>query len=610
MKKDILSRALIVLSVLLLVSIILIIQVIFVQTTKKYKLKNSANIQESKILAGRRGDILSENNFVLSTSKVVYEIACDPYAFSDIDFRKKRIDSICAIISDFFKEKSKWQYIRDIVEKRKKQNMFYSFSKRKLSNLELEKLKKPPLYSKNRWIKGFINPHKSKIYYRYRPLNDIGRRTIGITNQHQKDTQKYSGLENTYHEILNGEDGEAVFQAINNNKSNLLSFKSHSQDGFDILTTIDTELQQYMHKILNNSLAKHRAEYGSAILMEVKTGEIKAIVNLKKGNDGKYRESYNYSIAPEGVREPGSVFKTISMLTLLELTNTSIYDSVNIEKGQYQFFDSCIMRDSEPHEYQKISIQKAFEISSNVGISKIIFENFKDNPEEFINHIKSLLDYQDDEILMKNEGSISISGVKSKIWSKCSIPWRSIGYEIKLSPLHILIFYNGIANNGKIIKPIIVKKILKNGKIRKTFSARTIKNRFSSAKNLGTIKKLLENVIENGTARNIKSSIYKIAGKTGTTQKIENGKYVKKYYTSFVGYFPADNPIYSCIVVVDEPRGAYRYGGSVCAPIFKSIAKKIYKRRTGINKSIVYSEGVKKSNSKHREAKLHKFYTK
>jgi len=250
-------------------------------------------------------------------------------------------------------------------------------------------------------------------------------------------------------------------------------------------------------------------------------------------------------------------------------------DSVETGDGAFKYYDK-VMTDSKSTGFGTITVQEAFEKSSNIGVSKLISNQFGLHPEKFINYLTQFGLTQPLNFQMAGEGIPYIKTPKDKSWSGVSLPWMSIGYELKLTPLQILTFYNGVANNGKMVKPMIVKEVRKADQVKETFGTEVIREKLCSDKTLGYLKGMLEGVVERGTARNISDADYKIAGKTGTAQKLLNGSYTKQYRASFAGYFPADHPKYSCIVVIDDPKGLDRYGSEVAAPIFKEIADKVY----------------------------------
>ncbi|NQZ76015.1 MAG: transpeptidase family protein, partial [Ekhidna sp.] len=346
-------------------------------------------------------------------------------------------------------------------------------------------------------------------------------------------------------------------------------------DGLDIQTTINVDLQDVTESALLRELQKHKADYGVAVVMEVNTGEIKAISNLSRNSKGKYYESYNYAVGSQGSREPGSTFKLASMLALLEETDIELTDTIDTGNGKLEFFDKT-MRDHKPGGFGNLTIQEVFENSSNIGVAKLTSHYFGNEPEKFINYLKRMNLHQPLNFQMVGEGKPYIKHPSDSTWSGVTLPWMSHGYELKMTPLQMLALYNAVANDGKMVKPMIVKGIMKADQLVEEFETEVINKKIASEQTISMLKLMMEGVVERGTAKNINHSHYKIAGKTGTAKKVKNGRYVKEYYTSFAGYFPAEAPRYSCIVVIDNPKGYQIYGSDVSAPVFKEIADKIY----------------------------------
>ena len=306
--------------------------------------------------------------------------------------------------------------------------------------------------------------------------------------------------------------------------------------------------------------------------MEVETGDIKAISNFSKNKSGYYTENYNYAI--QGMHEPGSTFKLASVLAYLEETDMSIYDSVDTGEGEYKFY-SELMKDHKPGGYGKITLKEVFEKSSNIGVAKIVDETFNRTPQVFLDYLKKFGFNNNFDFQIFGSSIPQIKNSKDSTWSKVSLPWIAHGYELMLTPLHTLSFYNAVANNGKYVQPRIVRNVKSANRLIKKFDNLNTK-KIAGINSINTVKKLLEGVVENGTADNIKHSNYKISGKTGTAKKVVNGRYANRYYTSFAGFFPSENPKYSCIVVIDNPKKYRIYGSDVAAPVFKEIADKIF----------------------------------
>ncbi len=348
------------------------------------------------------------------------------------------------------------------------------------------------------------------------------------------------------------------------------------EDGNDVITTIDVDFQDIVQNALLRQLEKFEADKGTVVLMEVKTGDIKAIANLSRTEGGMYREDMNYAIGDAG--EPGSVMKAATMIALLEDGFVEPEDTVDLGgTGVYKFYDRQ-MTDSDNKKPGKISVQHIFEISSN-GIARLVYEHYKDKPERYINRLCGMDLDKKLGVSLKGEGEPYIKHPGDKDWSGITLPWMSIGYELKLTPLQVLAFYNAIANDGQRMRPRLVKEIRNRGEVIKEFEPEEVGDRICSRSTLRKLRGMLEGVVENGTARNIYTSKYRIAGKTGTARIATGtkGYGIRKYRASFVGFFPADKPLYSCIVVVDNPSLSKGfYASQVSSPVFREIADKVY----------------------------------
>ncbi len=515
-----------------------------------------------------RGNIYSDNGSLLATSVPHYKLAMDP-SVSDAELYRAGIDSLSLLLSKFFKDKSQLQYKQLINDARLAGRQYVILNNNLVKYPDKKVMATWPLFREGRNKGGVIF---EKIDRRFRPFSYLGYRTIGFLNENNQG----AGLEYSFNNHLAGKDGSALFQRISGGKWKPVYDGTEVKpiDGYDISTTINVNIQDVSEAALLSALIEHDAEYGSVVVMEVKTGKIKAISNLSKGGGkGRYREVFNYAV--QGLNDPGSTFKLFSMMALLDETSLKLSDTVDTGDGQYKFFSS-IMRDHKPGGYGKISMKEAFEISSNIAISRKIQENFGHNPKRFIDYLENLGLNKPLGFQIMGEGLPRIKQPQDKSWSGITLPWMSIGYEVELTPLQVLAYYNAIANDGTLIRPLLVDKVKYADKVVEHYEADVLKKKICSANTLKAIRELLEGVVENGTAQNIKNANYKIAGKTGTAQRIKDGRYSRSYYTSFVGYFPADKPKYSCIVVIDDPKGFRQYGSNVAGPVFKEIADKIY----------------------------------
>lgn len=580
-KKSIILRVRIAFLLIFLFATAIVGKLLHVQIVQGDKWRKMAkeNLLQFRVVKATRGNIYSDNGSLLATSLPFYKLAIDP-TIIDSELYKEKIDSLATLLSRYFGDKSPLEYKRKINNGRVS-NRHYLVLNRSMINYQAKKMMSQwPIFREGRLKGGVIFERVDK---RFRPFSFLAMRTIGFINEDNRG----AGLEFSFNKQLAGRDGEALFRKMAGGSWKPMHDESEIRPlkGMDIQTTIDVNLQDVAESSLARHLADHDADYGCVVLMEVATGEIKAMANLGKLGEGVYAENYNYAVGNQGLTEPGSTFKLASMISLFEDSNLKLSDSIETGNGEFEFYDR-VMRDSKPGGHGMITVQKAFEISSNIAVSKLVNEHFGVEPQRFLEYIKKMGLADPIGFQMSGEAKPYIKSATDKSWSGISLPWMSIGYELKISPLQILTFYNGIANNGTMIKPIIVRETKVADIEKEKYSTQVLVKELCSEKTLGMVRKMLEGVVENGTANNIRNSLYKIAGKTGTSQKIKNGQYIKNYYTSFVGYFPADRPKYSCIVVIDNPKGFKQYGSDVAAPVFKEIADKVYANDLELHKPL------------------------
>lgn len=583
-RKSIILRVRVAFLIIGIFAIAALFRIFVLQNTEDRKwarIAEEIDLQYRKVPA-TRGNIYSDNGSLLATSLPSYRIAFDPTIAND-EMYKRGVDSLAFNLSLHFKDRPKTYYKRKINDARLAKKQYIVLNSKLIKYQEKKKMSEWPLFREGRLKGGIIF---EKLNRRARPFSYLGYRTIGFV----KEDNKGVGLEYSFNKYLAGKDGKGLYQKIAGGKWKPLHDGSEVRplEGYDVHTTINVDLQDVTESALLKALKDHDAEYGCAVVMDVATGEIKAISNLKK-SEKDYREVFNYAV--QGLSEPGSTFKLASMIALLEDSNLKLTDSIETGKGAYKFYDQT-MRDHKPGGYGTISVKKAFEHSSNIAISKMVSNQFGSDPQRYINYIHSFGLSQPLGFQMIGEGIPNIKNPTDKSWSGITLPWMSIGYEVEVTPLQILAFYNAIANDGKLIQPIIVKSIAQADNEIRYYESQVIKKKICSEKTLKEVQLLLEGVVENGTAKNIKNSYYKIAGKTGTAQKIVGGKHIKKYNTSFVGYFPAEDPQYSCIIIVDQPKGFRQYGSNVAAPVFKEIADKIYARDLEMHDTYVPGKNI------------------
>ena len=550
----------------LLISIIVVLKILTVQ-----HLKNEINTNSQPkyfSVDAPRGNIVSDDGSLLAISMPLYNVRLDMSVINN-DLFFNNLDSLSYLLSKLFTDKSHIEYKQFLLNSKNKKANKFVLLKKKVTHIQLNELKKMPIFNLGQNKGGLIAIERPN---RINPYGLLAKRTIGKL----RDVNPV-GIERAYNQQLSGKNGLQMKRKIDRgvwvpqeSKGDILP-----SAGNNILTTINVDMQDVAEKSLQNALIENNADWGCIAMMEVATGEIKVIANLKKDTNDRVSEAFNFALAQH--ISPGSTFKTASVIAGLEDDKFNIYDTVNIEGGRTKFYDR-VMIDSD-HNYKNITIKDAFSISSNVAISKIINNNYKDNPEQYTDRIyqMGLSKALDLELPYPNNLKMPIAYKKS--WSGVTLPWMSIGYEMQLTPVHILAFYNAIANKGRMIKPIFVTSINKGNKIIEKFSTEVINPAICSKSTIDKVHELLVAVVEQGTAQNIKSDKYLIAGKTGTTVlNYSNRKKdeAKKYRASFVGYFPASNPKYTCIVVVSNPKKSKIYGGQIAAPIFKELSDKVF----------------------------------
>ena len=519
-----------------------------------------------------RGNIYSDNESIMATSLPFYRVAWDPGVVEPEIFRAG-VDSLAWHLSRFFGDRSVQEYRRRLTNAYNAKEpavRYIRLNSRQINFQEKKLMAQWPVFRTKRNRGGALF---EKVDKRFRPFGGLAQRTIGFVNEDQHG----AGLEYTFQPDLAGKAGEALFERVPGGVKPVYDgTELKPVPGYDIKTTLDINLQDVAENALYKSLVDNNAQYGCVILMEVETGEIKAVANLGKATDGTYKEDYTDAFADQGRTEPGSTFKLASMMALFEAhPEISLDDVVDTGNGRMAIGGAV---KSDSHAYGRITVQQVFEKSSNIGVARLIHENFAKNPAEYANYLKKFgldkpLGFQ-----MTGEARPYVKDPTDRTWSRTSLTTMSIGYELKLAPLQTLAFYNAIANGGVKIQPIIVKQIKQADQVLQTNEAKILNPKICSASTLVKLKSMMEGVVLAGTARSIKPKDYSIAGKTGTAWKFKNGKYTKTYSTSFCGYFPADKPKYSCIVVVDSPRNGRIYGADVAAPVFREVADKCMAR--------------------------------
>lgn len=572
-KRDILWRIYLVYFLTVGFGVMILARVVYIQFVEGEQWRELARNSTMRYASidAVRGDVLADDGRLLATSVPIYEIRMDLHrsVISDEVFFAG-IDSLALNLSRLFRDRSQGEYKRVIVQARREQERYF-LVKRSVSYRQLAELRNFPMFRLGRFRGGLVVVERNR---REMPFKSLAARTIGYERE-----GVYVGLEGAYRDHLEGVQGKRLMQRISGGNWMPVNDENEirSQNGKDIFTTINIHMQDIVETALRKQLQRYQAEHGTAVVMEVQTGRIKSISNLTRNTHGNYEETFNYAIGES--TEPGSTFKLAAMLALLEDGFVTPDQFVQTGDGEIRFADR-IMRDSREGGFGTITVKDAFALSSNVAMSKLVDEAYGRNPQRFISRIKSFGIGELLDIEIRGEGKPYIPDVKDANWSGVTLPWMSIGYNVSMTPLQILAFYNAIANNGRMMKPIFVDEVRQTGRTIQRFQPHVINRSVCSDNTLRIIKDMLEEVVESGTASSIKSPLYSIAGKTGTAMVARDGRYRTEgraaYRASFAGYFPADNPQYSIIVVVHNPKGWIYSGSQLAAPVFREIADKIF----------------------------------
>ena len=532
-----------------------------------------------------RGNIIADDGALLAISMPLYDVRLD-MSVMDKKLFDSSLSELSSLLADLFKDKTNKEYELFLRSSKEAKKNKYILLQNKVTHNELNALKKMPVLDLGQNKGGLIAEQRPN---REKPFGLLAQRTVGVLRGVNP-----VGIERAFNQTLSGVNGIHLKRKIakgiwvpQDAKGNRLP-----RAGNNVVTTINTDMQDVAEKALENTLINNNADWGCVVLMEVATGKVKVIANLKKQEDGSVRENFNYAMAKHV--SPGSTFKLASIIAGLEDGFFKVEDSVRTYGGKFSFYDR-VMMDSKLGLYDNITIKNAFINSSNVGISRIIFDNYKSNPTAFTDRIYKMGLSTPLELELPFPNNLKSPIPNKGGWSGVTLPWMSIGYEMQLTPIHMLTFYNAIANQGKMVKPIFTSAISRDGKIIKKHTTQVINPSICSKSTIETVIPLLIGVVEDGTAKNIRTNNYLIAGKTGTTVINFNNRDLgeeKEYQASFAGFFPADNPRYSCIVVINNPRENGHYGGSVAAPIFKELADKVYASDMSIHTALRPSDQV------------------
>lgn len=526
------------------------------------------------VIPANKGNIYSADGSLLATSIPNYEIRFDAVAPKTEVFEKnikQLADSLGKLLN-----KSSDTFERELRRARVNKSRYFLVA-RDLSYTEYIAIKSFPLFNLGAYKGGIIVEQET---VREHPIGKIAERTIGYIGRDVNGHINPVGVEGAYSNYLNGKDGRILKQKIAKGQWKPISDVNQvePQDGYDVISTIDVFIQDIAHHALLKQLEEYQADHGCVVVMETKTGYVKAISNLGRNEKtGMYSERLNYAVRES--HEPGSTFKLVDLMALLDdkLVDTSaVFDS---KGGEIKYFGKSV-RDSHEGGYGKISLARGFEVSSNTVMVQAVYNNYKSNPTQFVNHINAYGLNKKLGIGFNGEGAPYIPQPSDKKWSRLTLPWMAFGYNVSVTPLQTLAYYNAVANNGEMVKPLFVSEIKEWNKTIKKYDKVVLNPKICSQETIHKLKAILENVVKRGTGSKLYSKDFSMAGKTGTAQVnyAKAGGAEKYYASSFVGYFPADHPKYSCIVVVHKPNTTNNnyYGADVAGPVFKRIAQKIF----------------------------------
>lgn len=574
-EKHILNRLYFVTSIMFLLALAVVFKLVTIQMVDgdKYRELAESRTVKNVTIPANRGNVYASDGSLLATSIPKYDIRFDaltPTSKTFESFLKPLSDSLSK-----YSGKTSAYYEKELRKARANKNRYFLLA-RNINYTDYTRIRNFPLLNLGAFRGGLIVEQTTK---REHPMGGIAQRSIGYERIDKDGHYVRAGIDGAFGEMyLRGTDGHRMKQKIGKGQWKPITDYNEIEpkDGYDVYTTIDVNIQDIAHHALLEQLEKYKADHGSVIVMETKTGEIKAISNLGRNSDGHYYERLNYAVGESN--EPGSTFKIMAITAALEDKVIDTSDVVDTKNGVLSFYGKKV-RDSKHGGYGKISVAKAIEVSSNTGIVAAIDEAYKDNPSKFIDRLyaMNLNNSLDLPIVGEPEPIIPDPRIKNGRWSGIALQWMAYGYGVSFTPLQTLTFYNAIANNGEMVKPKFLREVREFDKTIVPFKKEVINPRICSQETVDKVKKLLENVVEHGTGRKLYSPNFSMAGKTGTCQKDYANKDKLSYISSFAGFFPADNPKYSCIVVIHEPdKSVGYYGADVSGPVFKKIAQKIF----------------------------------
>ena len=530
------------------------------------------NLRNDTLFA-ERGNIYSEDGVLLCSTIPQFDLHIDFSVIKKDTFDKYK-DTLAESFSAILKDKSKAAYLYELTAEFNDTARYYELA-HNLPYYDYQLIKQLPIMKLGSRRGGLVVEQKNK---RINPFNVMALRTIGLWRKNSQ----VIGLEATYDSVLKGANGYCIKQRMPGGQWMIIQgSEQEPTNGFDLVTTLDVSIQDIAEHALESQLSKFECLYGTCIVMEVKTGKVKAIANLGRQKDGSYWEDFNYAMIPT---EPGSTFKLMTLLSLFNDKHITVEDQVNAQGGSASFGNRT-MKDSHLG-LGVLSVKQAFALSSNVAMAKLAYQFYAANPTAYTNFLKKLQLDQKTGIDLLGERKPVVKTPLNKSWSATSLPWMATGYEVMIAPLRTCMIYNAVANNGTMMKPYLVNAIRSFDKDVQVFDPEVVVQQIASKDAIRQARQALEEVVLTGTGKHIQSPFYSIAGKTGTAQVADKGiTYTDGVYQgSFVGYFPANNPTYTIAVVIrTKPHSGAYYGGTIAAPVFRMIADKIYANSIGQN---------------------------
>ena len=574
MNKDSLAlkRFYVVAGLLFMVAVAVVVRLGQIQFAKgaEYRAMAAEKTTQNIPIKANRGNIYAQDGSLLATSVSRYDVRFDAMTVSASNF-EKLMPQLAHALGEYFGRSA--SYYQNMLQKARSGNRRYQLIARDLNYTDFLAIKQMPLLNLGSYRGGLIVEPKPT---REHPLGKIAERLVGHNTT--SDTMKYTvGLEAAFDPFLRGQDGHRLKQKIAKGQWKPVSDENELEprDGFDVVTTIDINIQDIAHHALLSQLEYYEAEHGTVVVMEVATGAVRALANLGRTAQGTYYEKLNYAVGES--HEPGSTFKTIAFAAALEDRAIDTAQIVDTRLGSKAFYGRMIT-DTKGHG--KISAARALEVSSNIGLASLIDDAYKDSPERWLNYFKQ---WRLDTLLglpISGEGQPEIPRPGDRKWSKNALPSMAYGYNLRMTPLQVLTFYNALANDGAMVKPRFVDRIISDNKVIHEYGPEVMHPKILSDQTLSEVRDVLEHIVTRGTGRALYSEHFSIAGKTGTARTeywMEDWDKDRRYISSFAGYFPAEDPKYSCIVVIHKPstKKGY-YGADVTGPVFKRIAQKIY----------------------------------